>query len=549
MKKELQFGKEGRAGLLGGVIKLAKAVKGTLGPYGRNVILQKPYGPPVITKDGVTVAKDIELTNPLEKMGATLIREVAVRTNTVAGDGTTTATVLAEAIFKEGISAVTIGGANPMEVQRGILDCADSIVDALKAFAIPVKTNNDLLNIATVSANWDTDISTLIAEAMSHIGTDGMITVEESPEDRNSMTIVPGMRVDKGFISPIFINNPKHQTCVIKDAYVLLWENAIRDYRPIVLLLNEIIKKDKSLLIIADSFPAELTQIMLDNLQKGVRAPLCLITSPAFGERRSDIMDDIAAATGTTSIKKESGTKINELDLHQLGHADVVTATSEYAIIQCGERSEEVNENIAGRLTYISTQMKDTSSEYEKEKLQERRANLASKVAILSVGAATDTEKREKRDRVEDAINATQAAVEEGIVPGGGSSLITARRLMSQKPKRDNPSYKTGWDIVCRAITAPARQIADNAGQEGIDGNYVVRCIQKDKRIGWGYNIMTNRMENLIASGVIDPVKVTRCALQYAASIAGLMLTTDCISVYSELSDDEQNPIKAMNFR
>jgi chaperonin GroEL len=516
MAKQLLFDEAARQGLLRGVEKMAQAVKSTLGPAGRNVILDKKFGSPTITKDGVTVAKEIELDCPYENMGAQLIREVSSKTSDIAGDGTTTATVLAEAIYKEGLRNVT-AGANPISLQRGILKGTEALVAELQKISKPVKVTKEIAQVATVSANWDTEIGKIIADAMDKVGKDGTITVEEAKSIETTLDVVEGMQFDKGYLSPYFVTDPNTQACDFDDALILIFEKKISNLKDMLPLLEKVAKVNKPLLIIAEDVEGEaLATLVVNNMRGTLKA--AAVKAPGFGDRRKAMLEDIAVLTGGKFITEDLGVKIETLEIKDLGKASRISiGKEETTIIKGGGKPKD----ITGRVNQIRNQIEETTSDYDKEKLQERLAKLAGGVAVINVGAATETEMKEKKARVEDALHATRAAVQEGIVPGGGTALVRAQGALKKlKLKGDE---KTGAEIIERAIEAPLRQLAANAGREG------ALIVENVKTGTNGYNVATDKYEDLIKAGVVDPTKVTRSALQNAASISGLLLTTECL--------------------
>lgn len=523
MAKQLKFDEKARQSLLKGVEQLAAAVKATLGPAGRNVILDKKFGSPNVTKDGVTVAKEIELENPYENMGAQLIREVSSKTNDVAGDGTTTATVLAEAIYKEGLRNVT-AGANPISLQRGILKGAEAIVKQLAEISKPVSDSKEIAQVATVSANWDAEIGDIIAEAMDKVGKDGTITVEEAKGIETTLDVVEGMQFDKGYLSPYFVTNPDNMECSLENALILIHEKKISNLKDMLPLLEKAAKTGRPLLIIAEDVEGEALATLVVNKLRGT-LNIAAVKAPGFGDRRKAMLEDIAILTGGKVITEDLGIKLESVEIDDLGSAKRIVISKDDTTIVEGEGGSEA---ITGRVGQIRRQIEETSSDYDREKLQERLAKLAGGVAVMHVGAATETEMKEKKDRVEDALHATRAAVEEGIVPGGGTALIRAFTKCSESDCCDlaaNEDEKTGMGIVARAIEAPLRQLAANAGREGA---LIVDKV-KDADGNIGYNVATDEYVDLIEAGVVDPTKVTRSALQHAASIAGLLLTTECL--------------------
>jgi chaperonin GroEL len=526
MAKQLQFDESARQALLRGVEKLARAVKATLGPAGRNVIIDKKFGSPTITKDGVSVAKEIELECPYENMGAQLIREVSSKTSDIAGDGTTTATVLAEAIYKEGLRNVT-AGANPISLQRGIMKATEAIVAKLAEISKPVSEAKEIAQVATVSANWDTEIGNIIAEAMDKVGKDGTITVEEAKGIETTLDVVEGMQFDKGYLSPYFVTNPDSMEALLENAYILIHEKKISSLKDMLPLLEKVAKSGRPLLIIAEDVEGEALATLVVNKLRGI-LNIAAVKAPGFGDRRKAMLEDIAVLTGGKVITEDLGIKLESVELADLGEAKRISISKEDTTIVEGGGSSEA---ITGRVNQIRRQIDETTSDYDREKLQERLAKLAGGVAVINVGAATETEMKEKKMRVEDALHATRAAVEEGIVPGGGTALIRAQAALGDLKLVGDE--ETGAGIVARAVEAPLRQLVSNAGREGA---LVVERVKNGKG-NEGYNVATDKFEDLIASGVVDPTKVTRSALQNAASIAGLLLTTECL--ITELPEKE----------
>ncbi|MEN9285734.1 MAG: chaperonin GroEL [Verrucomicrobiota bacterium] len=518
MAKQLNFDESARQALLRGVEKIAKAVKATLGPAGRNVILDKKFGSPTITKDGVTVAKEIELADPYENMGAQLVREVSSKTSDIAGDGTTTATVLAEAIYKEGLRNVT-AGANPTSLQRGIMKATEVLVEELKKISKPVKDTKEIAQVATVSANWDKEIGKIIADAMDKVGKDGTITVEEAKSIETTLDVVEGMQFDKGYLSPYFVTDPEAMTSTLDNAYILIHEKKISNLKDMLPLLEKVAKSGKPLLIIAEDVEGEALATLVVNKLRGTLNAVA-VKAPGFGDRRKAMLEDIAILTGGQCITEDLGLKLESIEVTQLGRAKRISIEKENTVIVEGAGKKDA---IQGRVTQLKRQIEETTSDYDREKLQERLAKLAGGVAVIHVGAATETEMKEKKARVEDALHATRAAVEEGIVPGGGTALLRAQKALDGLKLKGDEA--TGADIVRRAIEAPLRTLAANAG---VEGALIVEHVKKGKG-GEGYNVATGKFEDLIASGVVDPTKVTRSALQNAASISGLLLTTECL--------------------
>ncbi len=516
--KQLSFDEAARQSLLRGVEKLAKTVKATLGPSGRNVILDKKFGSPTITKDGVTVAKEIELEDPYENMGAQLVREVASKTSDIAGDGTTTATVLAEAIYREGLKNVT-AGANPTSLQRGINKAVETIVAELGKIAKKVKDSSEIAQVATVSANWDTTIGQIIADAMDKVGKDGTITVEEAKSIETSLDVVEGMQFDKGYLSPYFVTNAESLEAILENAYILIHEKKISSLKDLLPLLEKVAKSGKPLLIIAEDVEGEALATLVVNKLRGT-LQVAAVKAPGFGDRRKAMLEDIAILTGGRLLTEDLGIKLENVSIEDLGRAKRVAIDKENTTIIEGEGK---NSDIQGRVTQIRRQIEETTSDYDREKLQERLAKLAGGVAVINVGAATETEMKEKKARVEDALHATRAAVEEGIVPGGGVALIRAQKALDSLTLEGDEAI--GANIVRRAIEQPLRTLADNAGKEGA---LIVQEVKKRKGND-GYNVATGEYEDLIKAGVVDPAKVTRSALQHAASISGLLLTTEAL--------------------
>ncbi len=518
MAKQIVYADNSRQAILRGVNQLADAVKVTLGPKGRNVVLEKKFGGPTITKDGVTVAKEIELKDPLENMGAQMVREVASKTSDVAGDGTTTATILAQAIFREGVKAVT-SGANPMQMKRGIDKAVEIAVAAVQAMSKPV-SGDMIAQVGTISANSDHTIGGIIAEAMNKVGKDGVITVEESKTMVTELTTVEGMQFDRGYLSPYFVSDPERMEVVLEDPYILIHEKKISNMKDLLPLLEQIARAGKPLLIIAEEVEGEALATLVVNKLRGT-LNACAVKAPGFGDRRKAMLEDIGILTAGKAIFEETGIKLEGVKLEDLGRAKRVTVDKDNTTIVDGAGQSKT---IEGRIKQLRAQIEDTTSDYDREKLQERLAKLAGGVAVIKVGAATETEMKEKKARVEDALHATRAAVEEGIVPGGGVALLRASNaLKGQKMEGDE---QFGLDIVRRACEEPLRQIVLNSGHEGA---IVVEKVRSSDNNNFGYNASTDKYEDLVAAGVIDPTKVTRTALQNAASIASLMLTTEAM--------------------
>src|SRR5580692_5921699 len=541
MAKQIVHGEESRQAILRGVNLLADAVKVTLGPKGRNVVIEKKFGSPTITKDGVTVAKEIELKDALENMGAQMVREVASKTSDVAGDGTTTATVLAQAIYREGVKTVA-AGANPMALQRGINKAVEAIVGkraedgtvsggALSKFSKPV-TGDMIAQVGTISANSDHTIGNIIAEAMKKVGKDGVITVEESKTLETQLSTVDGMQFDRGYLSPYFVSDPERMEAVLEDPYILIHEKKISNMKDLLPLLEQIARAGKPLLIIAEEVEGEALATLVVNKLRGT-LNACAVKAPGFGDRRKAMLDDIATITGGKSIMEETGIKLEGVKLDDLGRAKRVTVDKDNTTIVDGNGTQK---SIEGRIKQLRAQIEETTSDYDREKLQERLAKLAGGVAVIKVGAATETEMKEKKARVEDALHATRAAVEVGIVPGGGVALLRASKALDGLTLAGDE--KIGVDIIRRACEEPVRQIVGNAGYEGA---IVIEKIRVNKDSNFGFNAQTAVYEDLVKSGVIDPTKVTRSALQNASSIAALMLTTE--AMIAEIPEKKSAPM------
>ncbi|MGH9872753.1 MAG: chaperonin GroEL [Pyrinomonadaceae bacterium] len=538
MAKQITHGEAGRAAILRGVNQLADAVKITLGPKGRNVVLGKSYGSPTITKDGVTVAKEIDLKDPMENMGAQMVREVASKTSDVAGDGTTTATVLAQAIYREGVRTVA-AGANPMALKRGIDKAVERATAAIKKLSKPV-AGDMIAQVGTISANGDAAIGELIAEAMAKVGKDGVITVEDAKTMETDLEFVEGMQFDRGYLSPYFITDAEKMEVVLANPLILLSEKKIAAMRDLLPILEQVAKLGKPILIIAEDVEGEALATLVVNKLRGT-INVAAVKAPGFGDRRKELLQDIAILTGGKVISEDLGIKLENVTVEDLGRAKKVTISKDDTIIIDGAGDTD---NLKARVKTLKTQIEDTSSDYDREKLQERLAKLVGGVAVIRVGAATETELKEKKARVEDAMNATRAAVEEGIVAGGGVALIRAAKALDKfKTFETNEDGETtgdedeqiGVNIIRRALEEPLRQIVQNAGKEGA---VIVEKVRGNKDPNFGYNAATETFEDLVAAGIIDPAKVTRCALQNAASIAGLMLTTEAL--ISELQEDDK---------
>jgi len=528
--KQIVYSENSRQAILRGVNQLADAVKVTLGPKGRNVVLEKKFGGPTITKDGVTVAKEIELKDPLENMGAQMVREVASKTSDVAGDGTTTATILAQAIFREGVKSVA-AGANPMALKRGIEKAVDVVVEEIKKYSKPV-SGEAIAQVGTISANGDTTIGDRIAEAMKKVGKDGVITVEEGKTMETTTETVEGMQFDRGYLSPYFITDADRMECVIEDPYILIHEKKISNMKDLLPLLEQIARAGRPLLVVAEEVEGEALATLVVNKLRGT-LNACAVKAPGFGDRRKAMLEDIATLTGGKAIMEETGIKLEGVRLDDLGRAKRVVVDKDNTTIVEGAGSEKA---IDGRIKMLRSQIEETTSDYDREKLQERLAKLAGGVAVIKVGAATETEMKEKKARVEDALHATRAAVEEGIVPGGGVVLLRAAAALE---KLKLPSdEQIGVDIVRRSSEEPIRQIVGNAGFEGA---IVVEKVRANDNANFGFNAQTGQFEDLVKSGVIDPTKVARTALQNASSIAALMLTTEAL--VCEIPEKKKEPM------
>jgi chaperonin GroEL len=517
--KQLLFDEAARQAILRGVSKLSKAVVATLGPKGRNVVIDKKFGSPTVTKDGVTVAKEIELEDAYENMGAQMVREVASKTSDTAGDGTTTATVLAEAIYREGLKFVT-SGANPIGIQRGINKAVEAAVAQLDKISKKVKDKEEIKQVAAVSANWDFEIADKIADAMDKVGKDGTITVEEAKSIETTLEVVEGMQFDKGYLSPYFVTNTETMEAKLEDPYILIFEKKISNLKDMLPLLEKAARTGKPLLIIAEEVEGEALATLVVNRIRGT-LNVCAVKAPGFGDRRKALMEDIAILTGGKFISEELGVKLEGVELTELGRAKTVVVDKENTTIVEGSGK---NSDIQGRVNQIRRQIEETTSDYDREKLQERLAKLAGGVAVINVGAATESEMKEKKMRVEDALHATRAAVEEGIVAGGGVALIRCISAIDAV-KGANEDETIGIGIVKRAVESPLRSLAANAG---VEGSVIVEAVKKSKG-NEGYNVATGEYEDLVKAGIVDPKKVTRSALQNAASIAGLLLTTECL--------------------
>lgn len=529
--KQLIFGDAARQAVLKGVTLLTDAVKATLGPRGRNVVIDRKFGSPNVTKDGVTVAKEIELKEPFENMGAQLVREVASKTSDVAGDGTTTATVLAYAIYKEGLKYVS-AGANSMDLKRGIDKAVEAVVEELKKISKPVADKKEIAQVGTISANNDSSIGELIAEAMDKVGKDGVITVEEAKGMATTLDIVEGMQFDRGYISPYFITDPERLECVLEDAFVLIHDKKISSMKDLLSILEQIARMGRPLLIIAEDVEGEALATLVVNKLRGV-LQVCAVKAPGFGERRKAMLEDIAILTGGTVISEDIGLKLENVKIEDLGKARKIIIDKDNTTIVEGAGDPQ---KIQARIKQIKVQIDETTSDYDREKLQERLAKLAGGVARINVGAATEAEMKEKKARVEDALNATRAAVEEGIVPGGGVALLRCQRALKGL-KLENHDQQLGVEIVKKALEEPIKQIIANAG---VEATLIVEKVKENKNTNYGYDAYAEKYVDMMEAGIIDPTKVTRTALQNAASVAGLMLTTEVL--VAEIPEEEKKP-------
>jgi chaperonin GroEL len=526
--KYLEFNTEARSRLKRGVDQLAEAVKVTLGPKGRNVVIDKKFGSPTVTKDGVTVAKEIELEDEIENMGAQMVKEVATKTSDLAGDGTTTATVLAQALYREGLKSVT-AGANPMSLKRGINKAVELVVEELKRISVPTKGRKEIAQVGSISANGDKEIGDKIADAMDKVGKDGVITVEEAKGLETTLETVDGMQFDRGYLSPYFITDPEKMEAVLEDAYVLVHDKKVSAMKDLLPLLEKVAQSGKPLLLIAEDFEGEALATLVVNKLRGT-LKVCAVKAPGFGDRRKEMLADIATLAGGKVISEELGFKLENTALADLGHVKRILVDKDNTTLIGGKGKPA---DVQGRVAQIRAAIEKSTSDYDKEKLQERLAKLAGGVAVINVGAATETEMKEKKARVEDALHATRAAVEEGIVTGGGVALLWCQKVLD-KVRGADEDEKTGIDIVRRALEEPIRMIVQNAGAEGA---IVVGKVKESGKLSYGYNAQTDEYEDLVMAGVIDPTKVTRTALQNAASIAGLLLTTECVVVEKREKD------------
>jgi chaperonin GroEL len=528
--KELRYREDARASMLRGVDALANTVKVTLGPKGRNVVLSRKFGAPLVTKDGVTVAKDIELKDRYENMGAQMVKEVASKTSDLAGDGTTTATVLAQAIYREGIKNVA-AGANPMDLKRGIDKAVEAVVEELKKISKPVKSHKEQQQVATISANNDKKIGELIAEAMEKVGKDGVVTVEEAKSMKTELEFVEGMQFDRGYLSPYFVTNPDRMETVLEDPLILIHEKKISAMRDLIPVLEQVAREGRSLLIIAEEIEGEALATLVVNKIRGT-LKVAAVKAPAFGDRRKAIMEDVAILTGGRAITEDLGIKLENVQMPDLGRAKKVVIDKDNTTIVQGAGKKT---GIEGRIKQIRTQIDETTSDYDREKLQERLAKLAGGVAVIRVGAATEIEMKELKARVEDALHATKAAIEEGVVPGGGTALLRTQKTLDKLAKNSEGDVKTGVDIIRRSVEEPTRMIAANAGH---DGAIIVDKVRSESDVAVGFNADEEKVQNLVEAGVIDPTKVVRVAIQNASSIAGLLLTTEAL--ISELPEKKK---------
>jgi len=532
MAKELKYSEDARSLILQGVNALANAVKVTLGPKGRNVVIQKSFGAPQITKDGVSVAKEIELENNFENMGAQMVKEVAQKTNDDAGDGTTTATVLAQAIYREGVKFVTAGH-NPMDLKKGIDFAVAKVIEELKKQTKKVSTSEEIAQVGTISSNNDAEIGKLLAQAMDKVGNSGVITIEESKTAETVLEVVEGMQFDRGYLSPYFVTNPEKMEVNYDNPFILITDKKISNMRELLPVLEAVVKTGKPLIMVAEDVDGEaLTTLVVNRLRGSLQ--VAAVKAPGFGDRRKEMLKDLAVLTGATVISEELGMTLETTTLEHLGTAKKVNIDKENTTVVDGAGSKK---DVEARVAQIKAQIAETTSDYDKEKLSERLAKLSEGVAVVQVGAPTETEMKEKKDRVEDALNATRAAVEEGIVAGGGAALLHATKAL-ESLKGDNEEQDFGIKIILRAAQEPLRQIAVNAG---LEGSVVVNEVRNNKKLTWGYNARDNKYEDLVVAGIIDPTKVVRSALQNAASIAGLMLTTETMIAELPKKDEPQH--------
>jgi chaperonin GroEL len=534
--KQMRFDVDARAEIASGLSQLAKAVKATLGPRGRNVVLQKSFGSPRVTKDGVTVAKEIELPQPFENMGAKLVQTVASKTGDVAGDGTTTAVALAEAIYCEGLKYVTAGGVNPVIVQRGIIKAAEIAADAITALSKKVKGREDYKRVATISANGDEHIGELMADAMEKVGKEGVITVDEGKSTESTLEYTEGMQFDKGYLSPYFLTNPSTLEAELEDPYILIHEKKISNLAELLPLLNKVVTSGRPLLIIAEDVESEALAALVVNKLRGV-LNICAVKAPGFGDRRKAMMGDIAVLTGGTFISEDLGLRLENVEIEHMGTAKRVEVNKDRTLIIQGAGKKK---DIDARIEQIRLQIEKTTSDYDREKLQERLAKLTGGVAVIKAGAATETEMKERKDLIDDALHAVKASAEEGIVPGGGVAFLRAIQAVENAKRQAKGDEKIGFDIVAVALRSPTKQIAENAGE---DGDVVVDQITANQNPNWGYNAATGEYVDMLRAGIIDPTKVARTALLNAASVSGLALTTDVMITELKEKHDEANQV------
>src|SRR5688572_674916 len=534
--KQMRFEVDARAEIASGLSQLARAVKATLGPRGRNVVLQKSFGSPRVTKDGVTVAKEIELPQPFENMGAKLVQTVASKTGDVAGDGTTTACVLAEAIYNEGLKYVTAGGVNPVIVQRGIIKAAEVAADAITAQSKKVKGREDYQRVATISANGDEHIGNLMADAMEKVGAEGVITVDEGKSTETELEYTEGMQFDKGYLSPYFMTNPSTLEAELEDPYILIHEKKISNLAELLPLLNKVVTGGRPLLIIAEDVESEALAALVVNKLRGV-LNICAVKAPGFGDRRKALMGDIAVLTGGTFISEDLGLRLENVEIEQLGTAKRVEINKDRTLLIQGAGKKK---DIESRIEQIRMQIEKTTSDYDREKLQERLAKLTGGVAVIKAGAATETEMKERKDLIDDALHAVKASAEEGIVPGGGVAFLRAIQAVENGKRQAKGDEKIGFDILAVALRSPAKQIAENAGE---DGDVIVDQILEKDNVNWGYNAATDEFVDMLKAGIIDPTKVARTALLNAASVSGLALTTEVMITELKEKHDEANQV------
>ena len=530
MAKQLLFGETARRKLQQGIGRLARAVRVTMGPTGLNVVMQKSFGNPGVTKDGVTVAKEIEFKDKFENTGAQMVRQVASKTSDVAGDGTTTATILAEAIFAEGLKNVT-AGANPVALKRGIDAAVEAVVEALSEMAKPCRTREDIAKVAMVSAHQDAEIGEFVADAMDKVGSDGVVTVDEGKSTDTVLDIVEGMQFDKGYISPYFVNKPQEMSCVLEDAYILIHEKKVSNLRDFLPLLEKIAQTGKPVLVVAEDVEGESLAALVVNRLRGT-LQCCAVKAPGFGDRRKAMLQDMAILTGGEMISEDLGVKLESVSVNQLGGAERIVVEKDKTTIVAGRGKKD---DIKSRIRQLKTNIETTTSDYDKEKLQERLAKLSGGVAVIKVGAPTESDMKEKKARIEDALHAARAAAEEGVVPGGGVALLRTAEAVDKVRTKLRGDERTGADVVAKALSAPMKQIAENAG---LDGSVVIETV-RGKKAGVGLNADTCEYEDMIKAGILDPAKVTRSALQNAASVAGVLLTVETVVTELPKKDDE----------